>query len=255
MANTGENMNSRVHNASSKNSVPIQRDAVVIEATGLKKSFSSSDGMLNVLNGVNLKIRSGAMVSVVGESGAGKSTLLHILGGLDRSSEGGLQVCGRNYSDMDDNELADFRNRNIGFVFQFHHLMADFSALENVMIPLLIRGDNSVESGEKASYLLEKMGLSDREKHRPGKLSGGEQQRVAVARALATDPKVVLADEPSGNLDQRTASALHDTLLELNESFGTTFVIATHNREFAARSDTMYELSEGLAVPVNGGKT
>ncbi len=171
MAYAGENMNSRAHNGSAENPVENQENAVVIEATGLKKSFKTSDGVLDVLNGVNLKIRSGEMVSVVGESGAGKSTLLHILGGLDRSSGGGLKVCGRSYSEMDDDELAEFRNQNIGFVFQFHHLMADFSAIENVMIPLLIRGDNPTESREKASYLLESMGLSGRKTHRPGKLS------------------------------------------------------------------------------------
>ena len=194
------------------------------------------------------------MVSIVGESGAGKSTLLHILGGLDSSSGGGLEVCGKDYSVMQYDELAEFRNRNIGFVFQFHHLLADFSALENVMIPLLIRGDKRTKSVEKASYLLGRMGLSGRENHRPGELSGGEQQRVAVARALAADPKLVLADEPSGNVDERTARSLHDTLTDLNESFGVTFVIATHNRELAARADTTYELSGGLAIPVNGGQ-
>lgn len=253
MAYAGENMNSRVHDGSAENPVENRENAIVIEATGLKKSFRTSDGVLDVLNGVNLRIRSGEMVSVVGESGAGKSTLLHILGGLDRSSGGTLKVCGRSYSEMDDDELAEFRNRNIGFVFQFHHLMADFSAVENVMIPLLIRGDNPTESRERASYLLESMGLSGRATHRPGKLSGGEQQRVAVARALAADPQIVLADEPSGNLDEKTASSLHDTLLELSRNSGTTFVIATHNREFAARADMMYELSGGLTVPVNGG--
>lgn len=249
----GENMNSRVHDGPAKNPGPAPGSDIVVKAVGLRKSFATCDGLLQVLNGVDLEVRSGQMVSIVGESGAGKSTLLHILGGLDSSSGGGLEVCGRDYSSMHHDEIAEFRNRNIGFVFQFHHLLADFSALENVMIPLLIRGDERTKSAEKASYLLERMGLSGRENHRPGKLSGGEQQRVAVARSLAADPKLVLADEPSGNLDEKTARSLHDTLAELRESFGTTFVIATHNRELASRADGIYELSGGVAIPVDGG--
>lgn len=247
-------MNSRENNRPAELERPEQRDGVVVQAVGLRKSFGLGDDSLDVLNGIDMKIRSGEMISVVGESGAGKSTLLHILGGLDRPTGGGLTVCGKDYSGMNDNELADFRNRNIGFVFQFHHLMSDFNALENVMMPLLIRGDNTSESRSRASSLLDMVGLADREQHRPGKLSGGEQQRVAVARALATDPRVVLADEPTGNLDEKTAAALHETLLQMNRSTGVTFIIATHNREFAASADMMYELSRGRVNPVTGGE-
>ena len=253
MAYTGENMNSRKRAGSVTFPVPEDISGFVVKASDLKKSFKSSDGLLDVLTGVDLTVKRGEMISITGESGAGKSTLLHILGGLDRSSGGELEVCGVSYSKMGDDELAQFRNRNIGFVFQFHHLMTDFSALENVMMPLFIRGDDPTESRERASYLLGKMGLAARENHRPGKLSGGEQQRVAVARALATNPQLVLADEPSGNLDTKTASSLHDTLLDLNKSLGITFIIATHNREFATMADKVYNLSGGLAIPISGG--
>lgn len=247
-------MNSRENNRPAEHEQSEQRDGVVVQAVGLRKSFGLGDDLLDVLNGIDMSIRSGEIVSVVGESGAGKSTLLHILGGLDRLTGGGLTVCGKDYSGMNENELADFRNRKIGFVFQFHHLMSDFDALENVMMPLLIRGDSAAQSRSKASSLLDMVGLAEREKHRPGKLSGGEQQRVAVARALATDPRVVLADEPTGNLDEKTAVSLHETLLEMNKNTGITFVIATHNREFAASADTMYELSGGRVNPVTGGE-
>ena len=254
MSACGENMNSYNAEEQRAESAPDKGSDIVVRATGLQKSFDTADGVLRVLTGVDLEVKSGDVVSIVGESGAGKSTLLHILGGLDTYSSGKLEVCGERYSDMDDEQLAGFRNDNIGFVFQFHHLMSDFSALENVMIPLLIRGDNPKESNKKALEALNIVGLADRAGHRPGKLSGGEQQRVAVARALVADPKLVLADEPSGNLDTKTAAALHDTLLELNRKSGITFIIATHNREFAARANQVFELSNGRAIPADVGE-
>lgn len=245
----GENMNSRHDAASDVDSERKDSSSIVIKATGLRKSFLSVDGSLNVLNGVDLSIERGQMAAVVGESGAGKSTLLHILGGLDRATDGMLEVCGTDYASMNDDSMAQFRNENVGFVFQFHHLMSDFTALENVMMPLLIRGTDQTTAEEKASYLLGRLGLSERTSHKPGKLSGGEQQRVAVARALVADPKVVLADEPSGNLDTKTASALHEMLCDLNRSMGITFVVATHNRELAESADETYELSAGVTIP------
>lgn len=250
MLHMGENMNSRHGSAPAADTNTDVESSIVVKSVGLRKSFASADGSLNVLNGVDLSIARGEMAAVVGESGAGKSTLLHILGGLDRATAGSLTVCGTDYASLSDDAMSRFRNKNIGFVFQFHHLMSDFTALENVMMPLLIRGDDQTSAREKASYLLDRLGLADRASHKPGKLSGGEQQRVAVGRALVTDPQLVLADEPSGNLDTKTAAALHDMLLELNRSMGVTFVVATHNREFAETADKTYELSGGLAVPV-----
>jgi len=250
MSQMGENMNSRRGDASKVVAGTEVDSSIVVRSVGLKKSFLSADGSLNVLNGVDLSIARGEMAAVVGESGAGKSTLLHILGGLDRATEGSLNVCGTDYAALSDDAMSRFRNKNIGFVFQFHHLMSDFTAVENVMMPLLIRGTDQTSARKKASYLLERLGLADRVSHKPGKLSGGEQQRVAVGRALVTDPQLVLADEPSGNLDTKTAASLHEMLLELNRSMGITFVVATHNREFAESADKTYELSGGLAVPI-----
>jgi lipoprotein-releasing system ATP-binding protein len=231
----------------------VVRPEAVVRADGIRKNFKTADGILEVLRGVDLSIDRGDVVSIVGESGAGKSTLLHILGGLDTCSAGDLTVCGARYSEMDDDSLASFRNDNIGFVFQFHHLMSDFSAVENVMIPLMIRGDDPVESNKRALKALDMVGVAERASHRPGKMSGGEQQRVAVARALVGDPKLVLADEPSGNLDMKTADRLHDTLIALNKDHRITFVVATHNREFAARTDRVYNLLDGRLTEVGKG--
>ncbi len=254
MSGYGENMNSYNAEEQRAKSASEMRAGIVVRASGLQKNFQTADGELRVLTGVDLEVKAGDVVSIVGESGAGKSTLLHILGGLDACTSGELDVCGAKYSDMNDEQLAGFRNENIGFVFQFHHLMADFTAVENVMMPLLIRGNNPKESHKKALETLNKVGLADRASHRPGKLSGGEQQRVAVARALVTEPQLILADEPSGNLDTKTAAALHDTLLELNRNSGVTFIIATHNREFAAKADQAWELSNGRAIPADVGE-
>lgn len=249
MYNTGENKNSRVDTCPKTDS----DEEYVIRADGLRRSFVTGDATLEVLKGIDLKVKRGSMISVMGESGAGKSTLLHILGGLDRSSDGTLNVCSHDFAKMSDDQLASFRNNNIGFVFQFHHLLSDFTAIENVMMPLLIQGVDQTEARTKASNLLERVGLRDRADHRPGKLSGGEQQRVAVLRALATDPQIVLADEPSGNLDEKTADGLHEFMVDLKEAMHTTFVIATHNRDLAGRADSIYELTGGRVAPVTGG--
>jgi len=227
--------------------------SVVVEASGLCKSFDTANGRLDVLTGIDLEVLRGEVVSVVGESGTGKSTMLHILGGLDKFTDGKVSVCGTEYANLNDNELARFRNSNVGFVFQFHHLLVDCTALENVMMPLLVAGKDRRVAEDQAASLLEMIHLGNRSGHRPGELSGGEQQRVAVLRAVANNPAVVLADEPSGNLDMRTAADLHDFIFELADRTKTTFIIATHNRDLAGRADRIFELKSGRAVPIDGG--
>jgi len=217
----------------------------LLEARGVKRDFDTSEGPLAVLKGVELSVNKGDMVAVVGHSGVGKSTLLHILGGLDRPTEGEVEVDGRSFNEMDESGRAMFRNNHIGFVFQHHYLLDDFTALENVMIPALIAGKSKNEAQIRAEQLLTNVGLRDRMKHRPKQLSGGEQQRVAVARALTNRPGIILADEPSGNLDVETGRKLHKLLADLNESDGTTFLIATHNRELAQICRRVVELKEG----------
>lgn len=217
----------------------------LLEARGVKRDFDTSEGPLAVLKGVELSVNKGDMVAVVGHSGVGKSTLLHILGGLDRPTEGEVEVDGRSFNEMDESGRAMFRNNHIGFVFQHHYLLDDFTALENVMIPALIAGKSKKEAQIRAEQLLTNVGLRDRMKHRPKQLSGGEQQRVAVARALTNRPGIILADEPSGNLDVETGRKLHKLLADLNECDGTTFLIATHNRELAQICSRVVELKEG----------
>lgn len=197
------------------------------------------------MQGTDLELAQGEMVAVLGASGVGKTTLLHILGGLDRPDQGEVYFRDTAYSDLSEAELASFRNRHVGFVFQFHYLMAEFSALENVMMPLLIAGKSTVESSRRAELLLCDVGLKDRASHRPNELSGGEQQRVAVARALAMDPDLIIADEPSGNLDTDTGNELHNLLVDLNRNRQTTFLIATHNRPLAERAHRVITLRNG----------
>ena len=217
-----------------------------VEAQALHKVFVGGDGReLRVLGGVNLRVESGEAVAIVGSSGAGKSTLLHLLGGLDRPTSGGVFLGGRDVSEVDGDELAWIRNRGVGFVFQFHHLLREFTALENVMMPCLIAGRPRRASEDRARELLTLVGLNERLSHRPTQLSGGEQQRVAVARALAAEPPLLLADEPSGNLDTQTSEELHDLLFRLRASQGLGMVLVTHNRELAGRADRVLELREG----------
>jgi len=218
----------------------------LLAARGICRDFTTSEGTLEVLKGVDLNVYKGDMAVVVGESGVGKSTLLHILGGLDRPTKGQLVVDGESFLDKSETELARFRNKNIGFVFQHHYLMEDFTALENTMMPRLIAGLNKAQASETAEQLLAEVGLADRMQHRPRQLSGGEQQRVAVARALANMPKIVIADEPSGNLDIKTGEKLHRLLARLNESRGVTFLIATHNIELAKSCQRVVKLEGGL---------
>jgi len=221
-------------------------DGMVI-AQEVLKSYPTPAGDLPILLGVDLCVHRGEIVAITGESGAGKSTLLHLLGGLDRPTGGRIIVNGFDLNAHSDDDLARFRNRHVGFVFQFHHLLPDFTALENVMVPQLIAGVPRDESARRARELLAAVGLERRLLHRPYELSGGEQQRVAVARALANNPAVVLADEPSGNLDHRHSQQLHDLMWDLARSREATFVIATHARELAARADREIRLEDGIA--------
>ena len=224
-----------------------------VEARALHKVFIGGDGSeLRVLAGVDLRVESGEVVAIVGTSGAGKSTLLHLLGGLDRPTSGGVFLGGRDLSAVDGDELAWMRNRGVGFVFQFHHLLREFTALENVMMPCLIAGRSRRASQERARELLTIVGLDERMSHLTTQLSGGEQQRVAVARSLATEPPLLLADEPSGNLDTKTSEELHDLLFHLRESQRLGMVLVTHNQELASRADRILELRDGRLYEAAG---
>jgi len=221
--------------------------AAAVEAVGVERNFDGADGrVIRVLRGVDLRLGRGETVSIVGPSGSGKSTLLHILGGLDLPSSGRIALGGRDVANLDDVQLARVRNRYVGFVFQFHHLLRDFTALENVMMPQLIAGCSRSAARKRALELLDQVGLADRSGHVPAKLSGGEQQRVATARALANEPPVLLADEPSGNLDLDTSEVLHDVLFDLVRDHGTAMVVVTHNTALASRTDRILRLSAGI---------
>jgi lipoprotein-releasing system ATP-binding protein len=219
--------------------------ANLIEAIQVHKSFKTEAGKLDILRGINLTIAEGEMLGIIGASGAGKSTLLHILGALDKPSSGKVLFQGKDVFSLDDARLAEFRNSSIGFVFQFHHLLPEFNSIENVMLPGLISNRPYRETEKRAKQILEELGLSKRLKHRPGELSGGEQQRVAVARALLQNPKVVLADEPTGNLDTTTGNSLFDLFIELNRKNRTTFVIVTHNKTLSDHCHRVLEMADG----------
>jgi lipoprotein-releasing system ATP-binding protein len=221
----------------------VGRALVVVEK--VKKSFVHEGRTVPILKGIDLTIEEGEMLCIVGPSGAGKSTLLHLLGTLDLPSEGKIFYDEEDVTTYSSSKLADFRNRSIGFVFQFHHLLPEFTALENVMMPGRIRGERKGELEQKARDLLTEVGLSERLTHRPGELSGGEQQRVALARALIMSPRLVLADEPTGNLDTTTGSAMHDLLFRLNETRGTTFLVVTHSPELAALMPRVVRMLDG----------
>jgi lipoprotein-releasing system ATP-binding protein len=218
---------------------------MLIQVNGVYKHYTRQQTQIEVLRGVCMQIAGGEMVAILGPSGAGKSTLLHLMGGLERPSRGTIRYGDVDFQQLSDDQLADFRNRHIGFVFQFHHLLPEFSALENTMLPALIRRRTRREVQQEAQQLLISVGLGERVQHRPGELSGGEQQRVAVARALMNQPEVILADEPTGNLDRATGQAIQKLLRQLNEERGQTFVIVTHDREFAAHMDRAISLVDG----------
>jgi lipoprotein-releasing system ATP-binding protein len=221
----------------------------LLSVRDLHKSFVEGGEEIHVLRGLDLELEGGERLAVIGESGVGKSTLLHILGTLDRPTAGRILYQGKEVPTSDETALSHFRNQEIGFVFQFHYLLPDFSALENVMFPALIEGVESDRAREQAEALLEKVGLRDRMSHRPGKLSGGEQQRVAVARSVILEPKLILADEPTGSLDLRIGEEVQDLLFQLNEEKQIALIVATHNREFAKKIGRRVELKEGRLFP------
>lgn len=214
----------------------------ILTARDIRKSY----GTLQVLKGVNLDVEAGEIVTIVGKSGAGKSTLLHILGSLDKADHGTIAIDGHEIVSMQEKALARFRNTRIGFIFQFHHLLPEFTALENVCIPAFIQGQSRTKSIEKARELLLYLGLSERLTHKPNALSGGEQQRVAVARAIINKPAIIFADEPTGNLDTETSQDIHRLFLKLRDDFGQTFIIVTHNQELASLSDRNLVMQDGL---------
>ncbi len=222
---------------------------IVLRAEMLYKEYvMGRDLALQVLKGVDMEVREGEIVVIVGPSGSGKSTLLHLLGGLDRPTSGTVFVQDADLNSLSEEELASFRNQKLGFVFQFHHLLPEFTALENVAMPALIKGDSMDSASQRAAELLQEVGLEERSTHKPSELSGGEQQRVAVARALMNDPKLVLADEPSGNLDEQNSLKLHELLISLADRRKLTFVIATHNLDLTKRANRVLQLVDGRLV-------
>jgi lipoprotein-releasing system ATP-binding protein len=221
-------------------------ESIILETRDLRKSFTTVSGELNILRGIDLTVQRGDFVSITGASGVGKSTLLHLLGGLDLPTSGTMVVAGERVDQLGEIELSAYRNRKCGFVFQYHYLLEEFSALENVMMPLLVRGEARNKSAIEALNLLKEVGLGDRTDHKPAQLSGGECQRAAVARAMVGAPEILIADEPTGNLDHETAQTLHELLVRLNRQKNMTIIVATHDLSLAERANRRYRLSDGL---------
>ena len=220
---------------------------VVLEAKNITKTFTDGKTDVAVLKGLSLQVEAGQFISIVGSSGSGKSTLLHVLGGLDRPSKGEVFLNGQRFDTLSETVRGDLRNQHLGFVYQFHHLLPEFSALENVAMPLMLRKSSEYsEVKKKAEYLLERVGLSHRLTHKPGELSGGERQRVALARALVTNPKVMLADEPTGNLDRHTAMSIFELLNDLRQEFNMAMLIVTHDEQLAQSADKILHMQDGL---------
>lgn len=220
----------------------------LLDCQSISKTYREGTMETEVLKGVSFSMKYGELISIIGTSGSGKSTLLHILGALDDATQGTVEFLGENLASLSANKQAKIRNKHIGFVYQFHHLLADFSALENVAMPLLIGGEKTEVAKEKAAELLDKVGLSHRVTHRPSELSGGERQRVAIARALVNKPDLVLADEPTGNLDHKTALSIYDLMRQLNRESGTAFLVVTHDSELAGKMDKQLHMQDGVLL-------
>lgn len=218
---------------------------LVLQCMNVSKSFRDAGLSVDVLSDINLSIAAGERIAIVGSSGSGKSTLLHLLGGLEEPTQGEVWVAGKKLSELNQAQRGMWRNQNLGFIYQFHHLLPEFTALENVAMPLLIRKTNPSESKKQAFEILDKVGLSKRVDHKPGEMSGGERQRAAIARALVTKPRCVLADEPTGNLDRHTADQVYQTMLELNAAIETSLVVVTHDETLAQRMDKIYHIKDG----------